>query len=111
MALGLVAPALPAVAYIFVVDPLLFVTPRCAEGLAAAAVLPTAHALIADDPPDRQRGRAYGFFSACFNFGFLPGPALRADCSSAARSAGGSWAGPPRGSPPRAPRAGGRSGQ
>jgi MFS family permease len=73
---GLVAQALLAVAYIFVVDPLLFVVLRCAEGLAAASVLPSARALIADAVPDEQRGRAYGFFGACFNFGFLLGPAI-----------------------------------
>jgi MFS family permease len=76
MLLGLVAQALLSVAYIFVVDPLLFVALRCAEGLAAASVLPSARALIADAVPDEQRGRAYGFFGACFNSGFLLGPAI-----------------------------------
>jgi MFS family permease len=76
MVLGLIAQALLSVAYIFVVDPLLFVVLRCVEGFAAAPVLPTARALIADAVPDEQRGRAYGFFGACFNFGFLAGPAL-----------------------------------
>jgi MFS family permease len=76
MAAGLVAQALLAVAYIVVVDPLLFVGLRVVEGLAAASVLPAARALIADAVPDKERGRAYGFFSACFNFGFLLGPAL-----------------------------------
>ncbi len=76
MVLGLVAQALLSIAYIFVVDPLLFVVLRCVEGLAAAAVLPPARALIADAVPDEQRGRAYGFFGACFNFGFLLGPAI-----------------------------------
>jgi MFS family permease len=75
MFVGLIAQALLSVAYIFVVDPLLFVALRFAEGLAAAAVLPAARALIADAVPDEQRGRAYGFFGACFNFGFLLGPA------------------------------------
>lgn len=76
MVLGLVAQAVLAVAYVFIVDPLLFVVVRCVEGLAAAAVLPSARALIADAVPDEQRGRAYGFFGACFNFGFLAGPAI-----------------------------------
>jgi MFS family permease len=39
-------------------------------------VLPSARALIADAVPDEQRGRAYGCFGACFNFGFLFGPAV-----------------------------------
>jgi MFS family permease len=76
MVLGLIAQALLSLAYIVVVDPLLFVILRCAEGVAAAPVLPTARALIADAVPDEERGRAYGFFSASFNFGFLAGPAL-----------------------------------
>lgn len=76
MVLGLVAQALLSVAYIFVADPLLFVVLRGVEGLAAASVLPSARALIADAVPDEQRGRAYGFFGACFNFGFLFGPAV-----------------------------------
>jgi MFS family permease len=76
MAIGLVAQALLAIIYIVVVDPLLFVVLRCAEGLAAASLLPAARALIADAVPDQQRGRAYGFFGACFNFGFLLGPAI-----------------------------------
>jgi MFS family permease len=75
MVLGLVAQALLSVTYIFVTDPLLFVVLRSVEGLAAAPVLPAARALIADAVPDDQRGRAYGFFGACFNFGFLLGPA------------------------------------
>src|SRR5262249_30183983 len=76
LVLGFVVQALLSVAYIVVVDPLLFVGLRCAEGLAAAAVLPAARALIADAVPDKERGRAYGFFSSCFNFGFLLGPAI-----------------------------------
>lgn len=75
MVVGLIAQALLSVAYIFVVDPLLFVVLRSVEGVAAAPVLPTARALIADAVPNEQRGRAYGFFGACFNFGFLLGPA------------------------------------
>lgn len=76
MILGLSAQAILSIAYIFVADPVLFVVLRCVEGLAAAAVLPSARALIADAVPDEQRGRAYGFFGACFNFGFLLGPAI-----------------------------------
>jgi MFS family permease len=75
MILGLIAQALLSLAYIFVTDPLLFVVLRCVEGLAAAPLLPAARALIADAVPGEQRGRAYGFFGACFNFGFLVGPA------------------------------------
>jgi MFS family permease len=76
MVLGLIAQAALSIAYIYVSDPLLFVVLRCGEGLAAAPLLPAARALIADAVPDGQRGRAYGFFGAAFNFGFLAGPAV-----------------------------------
>jgi MFS family permease len=73
---GLFAQALLSVAYFFVANPLFFVVLRGVEGVAAASLLPSARALIADAMPDDQRGRAYGFFGACFNFGFLFGPAV-----------------------------------
>jgi MFS family permease len=62
--------------YLVFTDPLVFVLLRAAEGLAAAAVLPSARALIADAIPSEKRGAAYGLFSAFFNAGFLIGPAL-----------------------------------
>jgi MFS family permease len=76
MILGLSTQTLLSLAYIFVADPVLFVILRCIEGLAAASVLPSARALIADAVPEDQRGRAFGFFGASFNFGFLLGPAI-----------------------------------
>jgi MFS family permease len=73
---GLLAQAALSLIYLPITDPVLFVALRVVEGIAAAAVLPSARALIADAVPDEQRGEAYGFFSACFNAGFLLGPAL-----------------------------------
>jgi MFS family permease len=73
---GLLVQAALSLVYLPIADPGLFVALRVVEGLAAAAVLPSARALIADAVPNEQRGEAYGFFSACFNAGFLLGPAL-----------------------------------
>jgi MFS family permease len=76
MVAGLLAQALLSLAYLFVSDPLLFVALRLVEGVASAAVLPSARALIADAVAPEQRGEAYGLFGAFFNAGFLIGPAL-----------------------------------
>lgn len=62
--------------YLFVTDPLLFVALRFFEGVAAAAVVPIARAVIADTVLVEQRGQAYGLFTAFFNAGFLLGPGL-----------------------------------
>ncbi|HEV3308903.1 MAG TPA: MFS transporter, partial [Chloroflexota bacterium] len=72
---GMVAQCLFVAAYLFISDPALFVAVRFLEGAATASILPSARAAIADLVPDRERGRAYGTFSAFFNFGFLFGPA------------------------------------
>src|SRR5215467_10932892 len=76
MMAGLLAQALLSLAYLFVVDPVLFVALRFVEGAAGAAVLPSARALIADTVAPEQRGKAYGLFSSFFNAGFLIGPAI-----------------------------------
>lgn len=76
MAAGLLVQALLSLAYIFISDPVLFVALRFVEGLAGAAILPSARALIADAVAPEQRGEAYGLFGAFFNAGFLIGPAL-----------------------------------
>ena len=62
--------------YLAITDPVLFIVLRFAEGMVAAAFLPSARALIADAVPAEKRGEAYGIFSAFFNGGFLLGPAL-----------------------------------
>lgn len=76
MLISLFAQAALSLAYLFITDPLLFVVLRFAEGIAAAAVLPSARALVADSVSPEHRGQAYGIFSAFFNTGFLLGPAL-----------------------------------
>ena len=74
--LGLAVQALITLSYLAVSNPALFIALRLLEGAAAALVLPSARAIVADVTPEAQRGQAYGIFSAFFNGGFLLGPAL-----------------------------------
>src|SRR5690348_10337082 len=76
MLLSLLAQAILSLAYLFITDPVLFVVLRFVEGIAAAAFLPSARALITDSIPAEKRGEAFGIFGAFFNAGFLIGPAL-----------------------------------
>ena len=76
MILSLAAQALLSAIYLVINDPALFIVLRFAEGAAAAAFLPSARALITDAVPSKQRGEAFGIFSAFFNAGFLLGPGL-----------------------------------
>src|SRR5215471_1339785 len=76
MILSLSAQAVLSAVYLLISDPVLFVILRFAEGAAAAAFLPSARALINDAVPSKQRGEAFGIFSAFLNAGFLLGPGL-----------------------------------
>jgi MFS family permease len=73
---SLLGQAALSLIYLVITDPIFFVVLRFAEGMVAAAFLPSARALIADAVPAEKRGEAYGIFSAFFNGGFLLGPAL-----------------------------------
>ncbi len=76
MILSLAAQAALSAVYLLINEPSLFIVLRFAEGAAAAAFLPSARALITDAVPSRQRGEAFGIFSAFLNTGFLLGPGL-----------------------------------
>ncbi len=76
MICGLAAQATLSVAYIFVLDPLMFVGLRLLEGAVSATMLSPARALIADAIPLEKRGEAYGVFNAFFNASFLLGPGI-----------------------------------
>ena len=76
MILSLAAQAILSAVYLLINDPALFIVLRFAEGAAAAAFLPSARALINDTVPSKQRGEAFGIFSAFLNAGFLLGPGL-----------------------------------
>src|SRR5205807_4898654 len=60
MVLGLLAQAFFSLVYLPITDPVIFVVLRFFEGIAAAAVLPPARALIAYAIPPEKRGEAYG---------------------------------------------------
>ncbi|MGB8347012.1 MAG: MFS transporter [Ktedonobacteraceae bacterium] len=76
MILGLFLQGILSLVYIPITDPVLFVVLRCVEGIMAAAVLPSARALIVDSVPQEQQGEAYGIFGAFFSAGFLIGPGI-----------------------------------
>jgi MFS family permease len=76
MILSLAVQAMLSAVYLVINDPVLFIILRFAEGAAAAAFLPSARALITEAVPPKQRGEAFGIYSAFINTGFLLGPAL-----------------------------------
>ena len=76
MIVGLLSQAILSLAYLFITDPVIFVILRFVEGIAAAAILPSARALIVDTLPAGKQGEAYGIFNAFFNAGFLLGPGI-----------------------------------
>src|SRR6266576_3643306 len=66
MILGLFIQAILSLIYLLITDPILFVVLRFVEGIAAAALLPSARAMIIDIVPPEQQGEAYGIFNAFF---------------------------------------------
>jgi MFS family permease len=76
MMLSLFLQAVVSASYLLITNPILFVVVRFAEGVVAAAYLPSARALITDAIPQERRGEAFGIYNAFFNTGFLLGPAL-----------------------------------
>src|SRR5258708_669921 len=76
MIVGLTAQAGLSLIYLFITDPILFIILRFVEGIAAAAILSSARALIVDTIPAEKQGEAYGIFNAFFNAGFLLGPGI-----------------------------------
>ena len=76
MILGLFIQAVLSLLYLVILDPILFVVLRFVEGMAAAAILPSARAMVIDIVPAEKQGEAFGIFSAFFNAGFLIGPGL-----------------------------------
>ncbi len=76
MIVGLLLQALLALVYLPITDPVAFVVLRFVEGIAGAALLPPARALIIDAIPAEQQGEAYGIFGSFFSAGFLLGPGI-----------------------------------
>jgi MFS family permease len=74
--ISLFAQAALSLVYLFLTDPRLFIVLRFVEGIAAAAFMPSARALLSDNIPEEKRGEAFGIFGAFLNAGFLLGPAF-----------------------------------
>ena len=76
MIIGLAMQAVITLLYLLTSDPITFIVLRFVEGIAGAALLPPARALIIDAIPSEQQGEAYGTFGAFFSAGFLLGPGI-----------------------------------
>ncbi len=73
---GLLAHSLVTLAYLLASNGAMFISIRFLEGIAAAAVLPAARALLADMVPAGRNGEAFGLMSAVMTFGILAGPPI-----------------------------------
>lgn len=76
--LGLIMHSLIVLAYIPAREPGLFIGLRALEGIAAAAILPPARALMNSIAPVARQGEALGIVSAAQMVGILLGPAIGA---------------------------------
>jgi len=71
---GLIIYTLAPLFYIMVADPLQLILVRVVHGLASAAFIPAANALVVDMSPPQRRGEALGWFTAATMMGFVFGP-------------------------------------
>ncbi len=78
LAVGLLLHMGVVLTYIAVQNPLPLIALRAVEGIAAAAVLPPARALMNSTAPRTRQGEALGLISAAQTFGILIGPAVGA---------------------------------
>ncbi len=82
LAVGLVLHMAVVLTYIIIQKPLPLIALRAVEGIAAAAVLPPARALMNSTAPRTRQGEALGLISAAQTFGILIGPAVGAFLAS-----------------------------
>jgi DHA1 family multidrug resistance protein-like MFS transporter len=82
LAVGLLLHMGVVLTYILVENPLSLIALRAVEGIAAAAVLPPARALMNSTAPRTRQGEALGLISAAQTFGILIGPAVGAFLAS-----------------------------
>ncbi|GAC1502177.1 MAG: MFS transporter [Ktedonobacteraceae bacterium] len=82
LAVGLLLHMGVVLTYIAIQTPLPFIALRGIEGIAAAAVLPPARALMNSTAPRSRQGEALGLISAAQTFGILIGPAVGAILAS-----------------------------
>ncbi len=72
--IGLVMFSLAPLLYIVVSTPLQLILVRAIHGLASAAFIPPANALVVDMSPPERRGEALGWFTTVIMMGFIVGP-------------------------------------
>lgn len=82
LAVGLLLHMGVVLTYIIIENPLPLIALRAVEGIAAAAVLPPARALMNSTAPRTRQGEALGLISAAQTFGILIGPAVGAFLAS-----------------------------
>ena len=76
ISIGLFTYAISTLIFPFVSTWIHLVILRAIQGIGGAMIWPAARALIADITPSGSRGRALGFFNACFMLGLVIGPAV-----------------------------------
>ena len=76
ISIGLFTYAISTLIFPFVSTWIHLVILRAIQGIGGAMIWPASRALIADITPPGSRGRALGFFNACFMLGLVIGPAI-----------------------------------
>ncbi|MEE8174030.1 MAG: MFS transporter, partial [Dehalococcoidia bacterium] len=71
---GLIALSLSPLLYLLVSDVPTLILVRAVHGLAAAAFIPVAHALVADMAPPHKMGEAMGWYTGSVQLSFVVGP-------------------------------------
>jgi len=74
LVIGLVIYTLAPLLYIVATDPIQLLLVRGIHGLASAAFIPAANAMVVDMSPPQKRGEALGWFTAATMLGFVFGP-------------------------------------
>jgi len=87
LVIGLVIFTLAPLLYITVTDPLQLILVRGIHGLASAAFIPAANALVVDMSPPERRGEALGWFTVYADMGIV-----QADAGGGLRHRGGNQA-------------------
>ena len=74
MVVGLAMFTVAPLLYVWVQSPMQLILVRVFHGLASAAFIPPANALVVDMSPPERRGEAIGWFTAAIMIGFIVGP-------------------------------------
>ena len=74
LVVGLVLYTVAPLLYLWADGPLLLIVVRGIHGLASAAFIPAANAIVVDMAPPQRRGEALGWFTGATMMGFIVGP-------------------------------------